>query len=79
MNTTPIKCPMCRNSFYPVATQGTCQSFPTRKGCQMVCCPVCGYETVDLNKSTLARAALNWMSWVKDRKISPRENGGLGK
>ena len=49
-----ITCSMCGQAFDP-AGHAACQSCPIQRGCQVVCCPNCGFETVDVNRSLLAR------------------------
>ena len=51
-----IVCPMCGHRFDSSAHQA-CKTCPLNRDCQLVCCPVCGYETVDPEKSGLARLA----------------------
>jgi Fe2+ transport system protein FeoA len=51
-----ITCPMCGQVF-DAAAHVACQSCPLNKGCQLVCCPSCGYETVDPSQSRLVRWA----------------------
>lgn len=61
MTTELITCMMCGHRFDPTA-QMACIDCPLQKNCQLVCCPVCGYETVDPGKSYLARIAKHWIS-----------------
>jgi Fe2+ transport system protein FeoA len=51
-----ITCSMCGQVF-DAAAHTACQSCPLNKGCQLVCCPACGFETVDPSQSRLARWA----------------------
>lgn len=51
-----IRCPMCATEFDP-SGRSACQSCPLNSGCQMTCCPHCGYTTVDPGQSRLARWA----------------------
>jgi hypothetical protein len=57
MNPSEVRldCPMCGYNFDP-AGQNACAACPLQPGCQLVCCPQCGYELVDINQSRLARA-----------------------
>lgn len=61
MNTEMATCPICGHSFDP-NLHLACQACPLRKGCQLICCPACGFEMVDIQKSTLARWASRWLS-----------------
>lgn len=49
-----ITCTMCGHTFDPVQHRG-CAACPLKSGCQLACCPNCGYEVVDPNQSVLAR------------------------
>ena len=47
-------CPLCGHRFDAGAL--TChEQCPLGRGCNLVCCPACGYETVDETSSRLAR------------------------
>jgi Fe2+ transport system protein FeoA len=56
MNPQGIKCSMCGHSYDP-DQHLACQSCPMHSGCSLVCCPNCGYQTVDPRKSKLVRLA----------------------
>ena len=60
---TEITCPMCGHTFDP-DEHAACKACPLQKGCQLVCCPVCGYEMVNPQQSILARLVMNLL----DRK-----------
>ncbi|MBI4728866.1 MAG: hypothetical protein HY775_05110 [Acidobacteria bacterium] len=47
------RCALCGLSFDPAASgcRGSC---PVAGGCAVVCCPRCGYQTVDESRSRLA-------------------------
>jgi Fe2+ transport system protein FeoA len=49
---TRVTCPMCGTLFDP-AQLSSCDSCPMLKGCASVCCPECGYSTVDPARSRL--------------------------
>jgi Fe2+ transport system protein FeoA len=51
-----ITCSMCGHVF-EATTNTACRECPLQKGCQLVCCPACGFETVDPSQSRLARWA----------------------
>lgn len=72
MNKTLITCPMCGNRFDP-SGHNACPSCPLQKGCQLVCCPSCGYETVDPSQSSLARLALRLLG--KNNNPSREDKG----
>lgn len=56
MNDGIIICPMCGHRFNAKGNSA-CQACPLNSGCQMVCCPVCGYQTINPEGSALARMA----------------------
>lgn len=56
MNAHFYSCPMCGHSF-DASNQPSCPSCPLHKGCDMVCCPNCGYSTIGTRQSKLARLA----------------------
>lgn len=67
-----ITCSMCGHRFDP-KEHIVCNGCPMQKGCQLVCCPACGYETVDVNRSILVRLTSGWgarlqkrMGWQKN-------------
>jgi hypothetical protein len=50
-----ITCPLCGHEFEETAL--TCSAgcpLAAVQGCQLVCCPNCGFQMVDENKSKLA-------------------------
>jgi Fe2+ transport system protein FeoA len=49
-----LTCLLCGHRFDP-AVHLACQGCPLQKGCSAVCCPACGYQTVDPSQSGLAR------------------------
>ena len=51
-----LTCPLCGHRF-EAAGHVACKSCPLQSGCQVVCCPACGYQTVDPHKSLFGRLA----------------------
>lgn len=49
-----LTCSMCGHRFDP-AGHVACQSCPLQSGCQLVCCPACGFEMVNPDRSVAAR------------------------
>jgi len=45
---------MCGHQYDP-SENAQCPTCPLNKNCQLICCPVCGYETVDVNRSGILR------------------------
>lgn len=62
MNEQYVACPLCGTVFDSAALAG-CQSCPLQSGCSTVCCPACGYQTIDAGSSALARLAGAVFSW----------------
>jgi Fe2+ transport system protein FeoA len=58
--TTFMSCPLCGHTFNPAEEPG-CATCPLHSGCNLVCCPACGYKTVDAHQSWLARMASSLM------------------
>lgn len=58
MNDQLVTCSLCGYRFDP-QERSACPGCPLNQGCQLVCCPVCGFESVDINRSTLALAVKN--------------------
>ena len=75
MSTERITCTMCGHNFDPAA-HVACQSCPLQKGCALVCCPQCGFETVNINQSLLARLASRWLSPNPGSLFKDRLPGG---
>jgi len=51
-----LVCGMCGQRFNP-DEHSACGSCPLAPGCQLVCCPTCGFEMVNPQRSTLVRGA----------------------
>jgi hypothetical protein len=60
-----VICTMCGHRFDPAA-HVACRSCPLQSGCQLTCCPACGFEMVNPDRSILARLALRWLSPSKE-------------
>lgn len=52
-----ISCALCGYRYNP-DEHLTCNKCPLQAGCNLTCCPSCGYETIDPGKSRVAR----WIS-----------------
>ena len=48
-------CPLCGHELDITG----CDSCPLGSNCPMVCCPACGYTTIDTDKTTVGKLALN--------------------
>jgi len=60
-----IICSMCGYEFDP-SRMPICQGCPLQKGCQLACCPNCGFENVDIKRSTLVRLTTKVFGLMKD-------------
>jgi hypothetical protein len=51
----PMRCALCGHEFEPNAQ--TCAGCPLAavQGCNLVCCPNCGYQVVDERQSSLVQ------------------------
>ena len=52
--TKMIICAMCGNKFDPAANP-SCGACPLHGGCATVCCPKCGYSTINPEQSKLVK------------------------
>ena len=66
-NPASITCSMCGHHFNP-AEHIACAACPLQGGCQLVCCPACGYEMVDPSRSGLARLVKGWL-WPDKQQV----------
>lgn len=57
-------CPLCGHEL---DTTG-CDSCPLGSNCPMVCCPACGYTTIDTEKTSVGKLALSLASSVAPQK-----------
>lgn len=62
-----MRCAMCGHRFDP-KEHSSCESCPLSSGCQLTCCPACGYETVDVERSSLARLFARLLFKEKDEQ-----------
>lgn len=56
MSPQDIQCSMCGQRFDP-EQHLACRACPMHSGCNLVCCPACGYQTVDPGRSKMVRLA----------------------
>lgn len=63
MSSKDIKCTMCGHQYDP-DQHLACQSCPLHSDCNLVCCPACGYQTVNTGRSILVRLA-RYLSTLK--------------
>jgi Fe2+ transport system protein FeoA len=65
-----IECPLCGYRFKP-EKHAACTTCPLAGACSLVCCPACGYSTVNPARSKLAQF---WTS-LRRRKTLEKESG----
>jgi Fe2+ transport system protein FeoA len=65
-----VQCPLCGTNFDPAGNRA-CGSCPLNRGCQVVCCPSCGFETVDVEKSRLVTGLTNLISRLRALRARP--------
>ena len=72
-----IRCVLCGFEFVPLAS---CPSgCPLQGACHFVCCPRCGYQTVDASQAFSVRWARRlWRNYVK-RLVDRPETGAESK
>ncbi len=75
-----MHCPLCGSDFDP-DTLGCHDHCPLAQvqGCNLVCCPNCGYEMVDERKSPLARLLRRWIKPRPEDGGYPPQVGGSGR
>ncbi len=56
MSPRDFRCSMCGLRFDP-DQHLACQQCPLHSGCDLVCCPSCGYQTIDPGHSKMVRLA----------------------
>ena len=56
MSSQDIECVLCWYQYDP-DQHLACQACPLHSNCNLVCCPACGYQTVNPQRSFLARLA----------------------
>jgi hypothetical protein len=75
MSTNWMTCPMCGCLFDP-DEHVACQSCPLHKNCHLVCCPNCGYNSIDPGRSSLAQAAIRWLHLGSINKMNAGDQVG---
>jgi Fe2+ transport system protein FeoA len=73
---TRITCPMCGTLFDPAQLR-SCDACPMHKGCASVCCPECGYSTVDPGRSRVVALSSRLGRLVLSRRRLRARAGAL--
>lgn len=55
-NQINLTCPLCGYDF-SAEEHSACQACPMHQGCNLVCCPACGYQMVDVGRTLVGRLA----------------------
>ncbi len=66
MNASNVTCPLCGHLFRP-SVGSICGACPLAKGCEFVCCPACGYQIPDTDRSRIGR----WLAAGFRRRVAP--------
>ena len=53
-------CPMCGHRF-DASEHLACRACPLNKDCSLLCCPACGFELINVEKSRLAQWVSRWL------------------
>lgn len=69
MSAESMQCALCGHRFTPHNHTG-CPSCPMGNGCATVCCPACGYSTIDPSRSSLVRLG-HWLRGGKRTENTP--------
>lgn len=69
MGKQALTCPMCGHSFDPLANLA-CPSCPINSSCTLTCCPQCGYETVNPDRSTVVNLLRKFSARIRPDKVS---------
>lgn len=70
-----VTCAMCGSRFEPAQLVSSCEACPMHKGCVLVCCPDCGYSTVDPRRSQVVGLGFR----LRQRRRGRRRGGGRGR
>jgi len=65
-----MTCPMCGHQFEPQQAQQACEACPLSSGCQIICCPNCGYR-MPAEPPTLDTLRRWWRSLSGGRGAAP--------
>lgn len=71
-----LTCPLCGTQFDP-DLHVNCQACPLQTGCQLACCPNCGFEMVNVQRSVVARLAARWLKSTSDRNTKEVDESSL--
>jgi hypothetical protein len=63
---------MCGYTYDPSGLH-SCQSCPVNHDCSIVCCPNCGFQSVDIQKTKLAKFISSILGVNPDKKTLEEE------
>ena len=69
-------CPLCCTSFDPSQHSG-CDSCPIGAGCQMTCCPACGYSWIEPEQTRSGRLLERWFQKKPTRGVRSERAGSM--
>jgi hypothetical protein len=72
MKTGMLTCALCGHVYDPLGHSG-CPACPLQNACSSVCCPQCGYQTVNEDKSVI----VNLIRTLGKKSKSKIEHNGL--
>jgi Fe2+ transport system protein FeoA len=70
MSSGNLKCSLCGFLYNP-DQHAACQSCPMHKDCNLVCCPACGYQTVNPQHSLLGRMVRHFPKPRRKARVKP--------
>jgi rubredoxin len=73
MSNYMITCSMCGHIYDPKGLH-SCVSCPINHDCSLVCCPNCGYQAVDLEKTKIAKFISSIFGNIMKEKTLEEEN-----
>ena len=76
MSSQIIVCDLCGHQYDPEMHLG-CQSCPLHSECNLVCCPACGYQTVDTQRSFLVKLSSYLPGFRRSSKFVKKSFEGI--
>jgi Fe2+ transport system protein FeoA len=76
MSSQIIVCDLCGHQYDPEMHLG-CQSCPLHSECNLVCCPACGYQTVDTQRSFIVKLSRYLQKFRRSRRFPEKTYEGI--
>jgi hypothetical protein len=68
MTEKEITCTMCGYKYKPSGLH-SCQSCPINHDCSLICCPNCGFQSVDIEKTKFTKFISSlWGTKIRENK-----------